>query len=126
MRPNYTADDKSLWMRLVSKIEVLANGCWHWRGATGKRQRKGKTGRLSVGSPSKAFVQPHRQMLIFARGEPPTPTHHACHDCPNGDELCCNPTHLYWGTQSENEYDKRPEPDIEDVEDVPEEDQIPF
>jgi hypothetical protein len=96
----------SLWLRLVSKIAVLPNGCWHWAGATGARQRGGRTGRLRLGGRENSWVQPHRVMLILATGKPPTPAHHACHQCPMDDELCCNPLHLYWGVQSENEADK--------------------
>lgn len=99
---------RSLWQRLVEKLEVQPNGCWLWRGAIGKRQRGGLDGRIRKGRRHEGFVSPHRQMLIFAKGEPPTPAHQACHRCPGGPhELCCNPTHLYWGTQSENEADKR-------------------
>lgn len=96
----------SLWLRLVVKIIVLDNGCWHWVGGVGDRQHTGKTGRLRRGGRRAGFVQPHRQMLAFATGGPPTELHEACHACPFGDELCCNPLHLYWGLRGENEADK--------------------
>src|SRR5579864_4272263 len=104
----------TLWVRFWSKVEVQPNGCWLWRGAKGKRQRKGFDGRLFAGETTKAdggkrrqnFVSPHRQVLRWAVGNPPTPDHQACHKCPdptNESTLCCNPSHLYWGTQAQNE-----------------------
>lgn len=47
----------------------------------------------------------HRAVCILAHGEPPTSQHQAAHSC--GTRDCCNPLHIRWATQSENELDKR-------------------
>lgn len=100
----------TLWQRFWPKVALAPNGCWIWRGATGRRQRKGLDGRLRKGGKGAGHVSPHRQVLIWACGQPPTPQHQACHQCPDPtveSTLCVNPYHLYWGTQAENEADKR-------------------
>jgi hypothetical protein len=39
-------------------------------------------------------------------GPPPTSMHDAAHSCGKAHEGCCNPRHLSWKTQTENEQDK--------------------
>lgn len=46
-----------------------------------------------------------RAMCILAKGLPPTPKHQAIHSCGNGHLNCVNPSHLRWGTASENRED---------------------
>ena len=94
----------SLWVRLWSKVVVLPSGCWRWEGGTGQRRSGGLDGRLRKGSRREGHVSPHRQVLIWAAGQPPTLSHEACHRC--DFNLCCNPQHLYWGTRQENEDSK--------------------
>lgn len=48
-----------------------------------------------------------RLMCLLAHGEPPTPNHIAAHSCGNGHLACCNPRHLSWKTQSENQHDRK-------------------
>lgn len=48
-----------------------------------------------------------RLMCVIAHGEPPTPDHVAAHNCGNGHLACCNPRHLEWKTQSENQHDRK-------------------
>lgn len=99
---------RALLLRIVEKLAIQPNGCWLWIGAVGRRQRGGLDGRIQRGARGEGLVSPHRQMLTFAKGEPPTADHEACHTCPETPStLCCNPTHLYWGTHAENEADKR-------------------
>lgn len=45
-------------------------------------------------------------MCKLVHGEPPTPKHHAAHNCGNGHNGCLNPNHLRWATCKENMDDK--------------------
>lgn len=49
----------------------------------------------------------HRLMCQMAKGDPPTPTHTAAHNCGCGHDGCVNPNHLDWKTQAENLEDCR-------------------
>lgn len=49
----------------------------------------------------------HRLMCVLAHGDPPTPKHQATHTCGKGHYSCVNPRHLRWGTNSENQLDRR-------------------
>jgi len=49
----------------------------------------------------------HRLMCTLAHGEPPTPKHQTIHTCGNGHLGCANPRHLRWGTNAENQKDRR-------------------
>lgn len=44
----------------------------------------------------------HAVVCELAHGPKPTPKHECCHSCGNGHLGCVNPTHLYWGTRSQN------------------------
>ena len=48
----------------------------------------------------------HRVVCELSNGSPPTLEHQAAHSCGNGHLSCCNPKHLSWKTQLENEADK--------------------
>lgn len=52
----------------------------------------------------RAYV--HREACIKVHGHPPTPNHLAAHNCGNGHQGCCNPTHVYWATNAENQKDR--------------------
>jgi len=47
-----------------------------------------------------------RIMCTVAHGNPPTPKHHAAHECGNGHLGCISPRHLQWKTAKENAADK--------------------
>lgn len=49
----------------------------------------------------------HRIMCEISAGEAPTEKHVAMHTCGNGKMGCVNPRHLKWGTQKENNHDKK-------------------
>lgn len=48
----------------------------------------------------------HRVMCELAKGPPPTPEHHAAHNCGKGHLGCVNPRHVDWKTPSENRMDQ--------------------
>lgn len=49
----------------------------------------------------------HRFMCELVHGPAPTPRHQAAHSCGNGRKGCCNPRHLSWKTNGENQKDRR-------------------
>lgn len=49
---------------------------------------------------------PARVMCTISHGDPPSPKHHAAHNCGLGSDGCINPKHLRWATPSENHMDK--------------------
>lgn len=91
------------------------DACWPWKGAL-RRRRNGKRGKMRVGSKDGpgAWVSADRLALALhtdgnlnrkRRGV----KLQCCHRCGNGDApvYCVNPHHLYWGTQEQNERDKK-------------------
>lgn len=61
------------------------------------RARFLKDGRMRIAS---------RLVCEEVNGPPPSPDHHAAHECGNAHLGCVAPTHLSWKTRSENEADK--------------------
>ena len=72
--------------------------CWPWLGQTMKS--RGGYGRLVING---KHVGAHRIALILSKGDPDRPDLFACHTCDN--PICCNPAHLWWGTNMENVQD---------------------
>lgn len=84
---------------IVANLGHRGSDCLIWPYA---RNNRGY-GRLRVNG--RDFLA-HRYMLIRSEGEPPHYKSQAMHTCGGGSAGCCNPQHLRWGSQSENEADK--------------------
>lgn len=81
--------------RFISKVDMLGGDekCWPWQAALHVRGY----GRFHVGGRSGRNVLAHRVAFELAKGPL---TANACHRCDNPP--CCNPVHLFDGTQREN------------------------
>lgn len=82
---------------ILSRVKV-AGECWIWQGATdqngyGNTTRKGRS------------VKAHRRAYEAWKGSVPEGMG-VLHNCPTGDNpACCNPAHLWTGTQADNSRD---------------------
>jgi hypothetical protein len=85
--------------RFWSKVDKRGpDECWEWRG---HRSHDGY-GRVKI--KGKIFTA-SRAVLFLTRGEPIPPGTYACHSCDNPP--CCNPAHLWLGTNRDNQLDAR-------------------
>lgn len=77
--------------RLLSKIKVTPSGCWEIKPTTTHRY-----GEMRIGN---VAIQAHRiSWMLYQGGIGPGLC--VCHKCDNPP--CCNPSHLFVGTQAEN------------------------
>lgn len=91
-------DTKTLRQRFFEKVKVgKPNECWEWQG--GRNYDGYGIFHLDIGK----SIGAHRYAFKLSRGYLPK-TLHILHDCDNPP--CCNPKHLYSGTQQENMEDK--------------------
>ena len=88
--PALTVEDLE---RFWSKVEVKPNGCWEWTGGKAHGYGRFRLGR--------ALFFAHRISFLVHNGKEPIPK--ALHTCDNPP--CCNPEHLFQGTQNDNVHD---------------------
>ena len=89
--------------RLAMRIAKAGpDDCWLWTGGTAgkgygsiKKEINGKWQQ----------VYAHRESLRLSKGEPTDLNNQALHSCDN--PTCCNPSHLNWGTESQNRREAR-------------------
>ncbi len=93
---------KTIEQRFWEKVDRRGDDeCWEWTGATGGPHSDG----YGMFYPShSAKVLAHRQAYTLTSGDIPS-NMVVCHTCDN--ELCCNPHHLFVGTQQDNMLDMR-------------------
>lgn len=105
----------TLWERFWSKVDMSGgpNACWTRKGYK-RRRRRGQRGSLMVGGRRSRRVSEDRLALaLHTDGNLNRKRNgvllQCCHRCGNGGApiFCVNPRHLYWGTQKQNERDKK-------------------
>jgi hypothetical protein len=89
----------TIWQRILDRVEIQPNGCWHWTGAVNSK------GYGCIGAGRKARnVLVHRVALLVRDGvlHAGLVSDHTCHNddptCPGGvacqHRRCVNPAHL--------------------------------
>lgn len=74
--------------------------CWLWTGAQNARNR----GHVRLGTAEEGFAKAPRVAFFLCHGYWPRQANHLPVDCHNMH--CCNPLHIYDGSQAENMADR--------------------
>ncbi len=84
---------KDLLAHVLSKIKINENGCWEWQGAVLK------SGGYGILTHKQKSIRVHRYVYEQFKGKIPDGLL-LCHRCDNPP--CCNPDHLFPGTDDDN------------------------
>lgn len=94
-----TADDA---LKFMAYVEVGGpDKCWRWTGGTHPKSGYGRWNLYHDGR--QGGYQAHQVALFITTGPAPDGKPFACHSCDNPP--CCNPQHLFWGSNSDNQQD---------------------